>query len=245
MRLLVAASLFTLAAAAQELPQAVDLVQRIDQSYPWLNVVAFDLDAQGNTYFAGSALSAIPAAVNIRAGPLGGTDIVVIKVDPTGQLVYGAAIGGTGDEYIGRIKVDSAQNLYLFGTTNSADYPALSSQGSGGSAVLLRLDASGAVIFNTRLSWAGAILTMALDPAGSAYIGGVPKPGELPTTPGAYRLSPEGSGGFVARIDRAGRQVEAATYIEEPVTNVVIRATGDVLFSMGRRSRAWMAPFPV
>ncbi len=234
MRLLVSVWLFTLAIAGQPLPQAVDLVQRIDNLYPWLNVVVFDVDAQGNTYLAGSSSLPIPSVVNLRTGPLGGTDIVVIKVDPTGRLIYGAAIGGTGDEFVGRIKVDSAQNLYLFGTTDSVDYPALWSQGNGGSAVILQLDAAGAVHYNTRLSWAGAILTMTLDPPGSAYIGGVPKPGELPTTPGAYRLSPAGLGGFVARIDRTGKQVEAATYVDEPVTNVVMRATGDVMFSMGK-----------
>ena len=207
MRLLVCIPLFTLVLAGQPLPQAVDLVQRVDNLYPWLNVVAFDVDSQGNTYLAGSSSLPIPNVVNIRTGPLGGMDIVVIKVDPSGQLVYGAAIGGTGDEYVGRIKVDSAQNLYLFGTTNSADYPALSWQGVGGNAVILKLDAAGAVHYNTRLGWAGAILAMALDPAGTAYIGGIPNPGELPTTPGAYRQSSTSSGGFVARIDPTGTQV--------------------------------------
>ena len=223
-----------LATDGQSFPQSVDLIQRIDSLYPWLNVLAFDVDIQGNTYLAGSSSLPVPSMVNIRTGPLGRMDFVVIKVDPSGQLIYGVAIGGTADEFVGHIKVDSAQNLYLIGTTNSVDYPALSSQGNGGNAIILKLDAGGAVVFNTRLSWAGAILTMALGPAGTAYIGGVPKPGELPTTLGAYRLSPAGSGGFVAKIGGTGMQLDAATYVDEAVTNVVVRATGDVVFSMGQ-----------
>ena len=128
MRLLVAVSLFTLAASAQPLPLAVDQVQRIDKLYPWLNVLAFDVDAQNNIYLAGLSFQPIPNVINIRYGPLGGTDIVVIKVDPAGQLIYGAAIGGTKDEYVSRIKVDSEGNLYVAGSTNSVDYPALWSQ---------------------------------------------------------------------------------------------------------------------
>jgi uncharacterized protein (TIGR03437 family) len=234
MRLFMAASLFALAAAAQELPQAVDLVQRIDQSYPWLNVVAFDVDAQGNTYLAGSALDAIPATVNIRFGPLGGRDIVVIKVDPAGQQIYGTAVGGSQDDGAGRIKVDSEGNLYLVGGTSSVDYPAISTPGSGGGTVVLKLDATGNILYNSRLEWPGAILTMAVDVEGAIYIGGIPGPRELPVSPGAYRASAEGSGGFIAKLDPSGRQVDAATYIEGRVPNLMLRGNGDVLFSMGQ-----------
>jgi hypothetical protein len=72
MRLLATALLLALAASGQEFPQGVDLIQRIDNLYPWLNVLAFDVDALGNTYLAGSVQGPIPAAIAIRIGPLGG-----------------------------------------------------------------------------------------------------------------------------------------------------------------------------
>jgi uncharacterized protein (TIGR03437 family) len=235
MRWFVAVSLFTLAASAQPLPLAVDQVQRIDKLYPWLNVLAFDVDAQSNIYLAGSSSQPIPSEVNLRYGPLGGTDIVVIKVDPAGQLIYGAAIGGTKDEYVSRIKADSGGNLYVAGATNSVDYPALWSQAPfGDGAVVLKLDAAGNIIYDMRLNLAGAILAMSLDTTGAVYIGGIPKPGQLPVSPGAYRPSPENSGGFIARLDREGKQLEAATYIEGRITNVVASGTGDVVFSTGK-----------
>jgi hypothetical protein len=84
MRRLLVAALCTLAAAAQELPRAVDLVQRIDQLYPWLEVAAFDLDAQGNIYLAGSPLGPIPDAITTIGLP-GSTGMIVIKFDPIAQ----------------------------------------------------------------------------------------------------------------------------------------------------------------
>ena len=233
MRSFLAVSLFTLAAAAQELPQAVDLVQRIDQTYPWLNVLAFDVDGQGNLYLAGSALGAIPAMVNIRFGPLGGSDIVVIKVDPAGRQIYSTAIGGSQDEFVGGIKTDSGGNLYLFGSTNSVDYPAIGSQGSGNAAVVLKLDPTGNILYNSRLDWAAAILTMGVDIAGDLYIGGIPQSGKLPVSVGAYRQTSDGSGGFIAKVGASGN-LQAATYTEGQVLNVVMRQNGDVLFSMGK-----------
>jgi uncharacterized protein (TIGR03437 family) len=231
MRLLLAASLLTLAATAQELPQAVDLVQRIDQLFPWLNVVAFDVDAQGSIYLAGSAQGAVPDTINMRFGPLGGYDFVVIKVEPSGRQIYGTAVGGTQDEFVGRIRVDSEGNLYLTGSTNSADYPAI---GSGTGSVILKLDARGSIRYNARLDWAGTILAMDVDPLGSVYFGGIPKPGQSPVSPGAYRTSPLGSGGFMVKFGPSGNQLEAATYIEEQVSNLKLRANGDVVFSMGK-----------
>ena len=228
-----ALTVLSLAAAAQEFPQAVALVQRIDQTYPWLNVISSDVDAHGNVYLAGSPLGALRAAINIRIGPLGGRDIIVVKLDTAGRWIYGTAIGGSQDDGVVRIKADAGGNVYLAGGTSSGDYPAVSSPGSGAGAVVLKLDATGNVLFNASFTWAQAILSMDVDAGGIMTIGGIPRAGALPVSPGAYRASPDGSGGFIARINPAGTQADAATYIEGPVSNVAMRANGDVLFSMG------------
>ena len=232
---MMAAALILAIAAAQEFPQGVDLVQRIDQQYHWLDVISFDVDAQGNTYLAGSTQGTIPATINLRFGPLGGRDIVVIKLGASGGQTYGTAIGGTQDEFVNRIKVDANGNLFLAGSTASADYPA---QGSGTSTVLLKLDPTGNILYNARLSWAGAILTLGVSPAGALFAGGVPIPGQLPVSVGAYRASAEGSGGFLAKFDGTVGQVIAATYIEGPVRNLMLRRNADVLFSTGKNIAA-------
>ncbi len=232
---MVAAAVTLAVAAAQEFPQGVDLVQRIDQTYPWLNVISFDVDAQGNVYLAGSALGAVPASINIRYGPLGGRDIVVIKLGASGGLVYGTAIGGTQDEFVNRVRVDASGNLYVGGSTSSADYPAT---GAGSASVLLKLDSTGNILYNTRVPWLGAVLSLDVSPSGAVYAGGVPVSGQLPVSPGAYREAAEGSGGFIAELDSTLGRVLSATYIEGAVRNLLLRRNGDILFSTGKNIAA-------
>ena len=222
MRWLLAASLLSLA-AGQDFPQGVELVQRLDQAYRWLHVMAFDADAQGNTYLAGYVQGAVPSSVNVRVGPLGALDFVVLKLDSSGRQIYGAAIGGTKEELAGGIKVDTGGNLYLFGTTSSADYPAVSSQPAASNAtVVLKLDPTGNVIYDRHLDWVSAILTMGVDAAGDLYIGGIHQPGGFPV-----------SAGFIARLDPTGT-LASVTAFGEQVSNLAIRANGDILYSMGK-----------
>src|ERR1700680_891404 len=94
-----AVAAFACTAAAQELPQSVDLIQRIDTLYPWLPGGALAIDAQGNIYVSASIQSPLADVITNRIGPLGPPDntyrynIVVVKLDPTAQhIIYGTAI---------------------------------------------------------------------------------------------------------------------------------------------------------
>src|SRR5690349_16434379 len=96
-------------AAAQELPQAVGLLQRLDELYPKFTAKSLAVDLQGNIYVAGgvsvtpspSAIQAgispkigitplgcpegtpdpLPDLVSVRIGPLGCSDVIVLKLD--------------------------------------------------------------------------------------------------------------------------------------------------------------------
>jgi hypothetical protein len=112
MRLLLAALLFTITAALRSFTQAVDLVQRIDQLYPWLNVIGIDRDAQGNVYLAGER------KVQYRPRSIFGLDRWVAGIcrdqaGSAGRQVYGAAIGGTQDEFVGGVESRFPGNLCL------------------------------------------------------------------------------------------------------------------------------------
>jgi uncharacterized protein (TIGR03437 family) len=235
MRLFLAALVFTLAAAAQEFPQAVDLVQRIDQLYPWLNVIGFDVDEQGDIYLAGSAKSPLPDILTTHFGPLGGSDIVVIKFDPVAQrMLYAVAIGGSGDDFVNQIKVDAAGNTYLMAITSSTDFPIVFRQGSRSSGpIVVKLNPAGTLTYSTSLTWATTIDGFNVDSAGTIYLSGSAVRGELPTTPSSYLPSPPDSliSGFVAKLNSLGQTLDAATYIFGAVSNLSPRANGDVVFS--------------
>ena len=224
---------FALTGTAQSFPESVDVVQRIDQLYPWLNIAAFDADAQGNVYLAGSSIGTIPDAVNIRVGPLGGADIVVIKFDPIAQrMLYGVAIGGSADDSVRQIKVDARGNVYLIGITQSADFPFLFTQGPRSESVILKLGSTGTLMFSTNLGWAGAT-AFDVDAAGAVYLGGNTLRGELPTSPESYLPEPvpaSAAQSFIAKLDDLGRPV-AATYVVPNVSHLLLRRDGTVLFS--------------
>ena len=148
------------AAAAQDLPQAVELLQRLDQLYPKFSAKSLAVDVQGNIYVAGgvfvmpqaAAVQAgnrpkiailppfcpegtpdpIPDFVTLRSGPLGCSDVIVLKLDPSGQqIIYGTAVGGTKDDSAYSIRVDAVGNVYVLGGAASQNFPATSFQGTG------------------------------------------------------------------------------------------------------------------
>lgn len=88
-------------------------------------------------------LSTTPDA--IESAPLGMLDQFLVQIDPeTGEHLYMSYLGATGSEDIQQLASDASGNVYLVGTSNSADYPvvglnALSPHGGIG-AVVTKLD---------------------------------------------------------------------------------------------------------
>jgi hypothetical protein len=93
---------------------------------------AVAVDSLGNAYIAGSTTAAnFPTAFAVQPHLAGGADGFLTKVNPAGsQLVYSTYIGGSGNERIYGLAVDSALRPYVVGETLSVDFPltALQSQ---------------------------------------------------------------------------------------------------------------------
>ena len=62
------------------------------------------------------------------ANSIGGTDIGITKYDTSGTVrIYSTYLGGTKDELPHSMIVNSANELFVFGTTASADFPVTNS----------------------------------------------------------------------------------------------------------------------
>ncbi len=164
-------------------------------------------DAAFNIYVAGVTRGRLPLAGPHRTAWGGGaSDGFVTKLAASGSSrVYSQYVGGRGTEEIAGLALGRENELFLFGDTDSDNFPRYAS----GSPVvgwlrgrvdvfLMRLDALGSPTDSFTLGGpsvdnAGAI---AVDVDGAVFIAGT---GNLPTTAGAWR--PSGSGGFVAKLN--------------------------------------------
>jgi hypothetical protein len=194
------------------------------------------VDGAGNAYIAGTTNAPdFPTLNPVQANNAGGFEAFVTKLNPQGTaLVWSTLLGGSGDENtitgtgggpssgIGSIALDRSDNVFVSGSTTSADFPtfnALQSTFGGGAhdAFVTALDSSGAtVLFSSYLGgsgddWANCI---ALDSSGSAYIAGYTTSSDFPTSAGSFQTNygvPGGSEAFVAKLVISGLGVGPLT----------------------------------
>ena len=86
------------------------------------------LDRIGFLYVAGTTFSTdFPNGSAFQTTQGGGTDIFVTKIDPNAkaghQIVFASYLGGTANETLGGMAVGPNGDIYLTGTTLSADFP--------------------------------------------------------------------------------------------------------------------------
>jgi cysteine-rich repeat protein len=102
---------------------------------------AFDKDA--NLVVVGS----FNGTANFGSGPvadLGSGDVFVMKLDPSGNVLFAKRFGGTGQDTANGVAVDAAGNIYVAGRVNgSIDFGGGVLASKGYDAFLLKLDSSG------------------------------------------------------------------------------------------------------
>ena len=153
-------------------------------------------------------------------------------IDPV--ISYSTYLGGSGDESVGGIAVDSAGNAYVTGTTNSSDFPtanplqATFSRGicetlPVGSvtfpcsvAFVTKLNASGTgLIYSTYLGGGGrdAGRGIAVDFFGNAYVTGIANSVNFPTA-NAFQAGTRGHpDAFVTKLNPTGSALIYSTYL--------------------------------
>jgi len=193
-------------------------------------------DSNGNTYIGGlTAGPNFPVTYGaLQTGYGGGPfDGFVAKINPSGSaLVYSTYIGGSQEDHVSDIVLDSSGDVYLTGQTNSANFPVQGgfmpkyTAGACGSALsnfpcfesfVSKLNAAGsALVYSSYLGGTAASYGsgIALDASGAAYVTGWTTSKDFPVTPGAYDTVWGGSNeAFVAKIAAAGDAINYATYL--------------------------------
>lgn len=169
------------------------------QAKDWGNGIA--VDQAGNAYVTGETdndpqFPTTPGALRSTPNAVG-VDAFVLKVDPSGKLVYSTYLGGSDLDHAVGIAVDHQGDAYVVGQTASTDFPVTANAfqrrqgraGDLGSAFVSKLNPTGsALLYSTYLGGSATDLglAIALDSQGRAYVTGATSSPDFPTTPGAY-----------------------------------------------------------
>ncbi len=170
---------------------------------------------------------------------LGGTDIFVVKFNPSGSnLLGGTFIGGSGNDGLndafnlnhnyadharGEIITDNQDRVYIASCTDSPDFPttpgALQAGNAGvQDACLFMLDSSlTSLLWSTYLGGSGddAAYSMKLGAAQTVYVCGGTTSFDFPATSGSYQTTHQGGGvdGWIAKIANSGTVLQQATFL--------------------------------
>lgn len=225
------------------------------------------LDAAGNIYIAGSTFGntfgedtfkPTPNAFQTTFG--GATDAWVAKLNSSGtQLIYATFLGGSGDELVGGIAVDSSGNAYVTGSTTSKNFPViagsfqtackLKSDGSCSSAFVIKLNSLGTrALYSSYLGGHGTQdgMCIAVNPSGNAIVAGGTDASDFPTTAGTAQPQPAGSeDAFVTQFSSSGSHLNYSTLIggsgADAAAAVALDSTGNAFIT----GRAGSTNFPV
>ena len=196
---------------------------------------AIAVDAAGEAVVTGFTASPdFPVAAALFGSRAGGYDAFVSKLDAGGRaLQFSTFLGGAGDDFGAALALDGAGQIYLAGSTNSADFPelggfqsayaagvcgALSSTTPCFDAFVAKLPADGARLeFSTFLGGMGSDYGygVAVDAAGSACVTGLTTSQDFPVTFRAFQTAGGGAStdAFVTKLDPSGAALIYSTYL--------------------------------
>ncbi len=196
---------------------------------------AITVDSAGTVWMAGTTNSTdLPQIGNgLRMPASGQEDAFVVKLAPSGDVVYNALLGGSGIDGATAIRVDASGAAYVAGYTTSFDLattPGALQTGWRGSidGFVVKLDAAGQrLVYSTYLGGSGmdGVQSLQLAPDGQLWLGGYT---ESPDFPGGIQQRLRD--GFAVRLNAAGSALTAAFGIsgmgEDSVTSIFLDLRG-------------------
>jgi uncharacterized repeat protein (TIGR01451 family) len=190
--------------------------------------------------------------ISFEVGGYDNTQTLVI--DPV--LVYSTYLGGTGDDPGSSIAIDSLNNVYVAGTTNSVNFPiqgpAFPNKAGLSDIFVTKIAANGGgIIYSTYIGGSGQDRGdgIAVDSNGSAYVVGRVDSSstDFPTTPGVIGPTYRGGDfdGVAFKLNPQGNGLAYSTYIgaedNDSTEGVAVDANGNAYLTGGSRSQG----FPV
>lgn len=153
-----------------------------------------------------------------------GIDVTVTKFTPDGSgIVFSTYLGGSGTELARGLELDALNNIYICGSTTSANFP--TTPGSfmptfpgGTAAFVTKLNSIGtALLFSTFLGGTGEqtrLFDIALDDADNPIVVGSTGSSTYPTTPGVFQPFFTGTEcSILTKLNAAGTELLYSTFV--------------------------------
>jgi hypothetical protein len=213
-------------------------------------VTGIAVSRTGAVYVAGVTRSTTWQKLRLtHFGKTGGTDGFIVRLDPSGRShPFGIRIGGSKDEILTSIGLDSHQNIYVVGSTSSPDFP-LAGVGEGklGSGFVIKIDGRQFAQSRARVLWSrrigghgrDALLSVSAGTDDSIFVAGRSGSKDFSTTPAAiYRGLEADNDSILLRLSASDGRITFASFLggswkhvswyNDEATGVVATASGDV-----------------
>lgn len=197
-------------------------------------------DALGNVYFSGfTASSDFPVQGAVQSFNNGQFDSFLVKFNGNGNLLWSTYFGGAQDDVSWSCATDGLNNVYLTGTTSSANFPmtpgAFQTILAGNrDAYLAKFAANGSLIWSTYYGGTGIddAISCTIDPMGNVYMAGPTGSVDFPVS-NAFQASYAGGSAdaFLVKFSGTGVRLWATFYggnDVEDCSSCVVDALGNV-----------------
>ena len=181
-------------------------------------------DSNNNAYITGYTTSnnfpTMPGAYDTSYN--GSADVIVIKLNDIGSnLIFSTYIGGSDNDFGLGIALDTADNPYITGYTESIDFPITSNAFNTSlyeeDGFVLKLNSAGSgLIYSTFLGGTKSDTANCIyvDIYGNTYVGGITYSSDFPTTANVFDTSYAGDGdGFIIKLNSSGSGLLFSTFI--------------------------------
>jgi hypothetical protein len=198
------------------------------------------VDAAGNLYLTGATYETWASPIR---GFSGIVDAFAAKIDSTGTLLWNTFLGSAADDSGNAVAVDGRGNVYVSGYSSAAWGSPVAAHNGGYDAFVAKLDADGALAWNTFLGSSGSdqANAVAVDALENVYVAGFST-----ATWGSPVRAFDGTvdSGFAAKLDSTGA-LSWNTFLgggAATASGITVDATGNVYVTGFCQYSSWGSP---
>ena len=204
------------------------------------NIYGVAVDSSGNVYITGYSTATWGSPKISYSG--GASDILVVKLDSSGNLVWSAFLGGTGADIGNGIAVDASGNIYVTGYSTAAWGSPIQGFSGNYDAFIAKLSGGGALTWSTFAGGSGYDYgeAVAADTSGNIYVAGY----STAVWGAPVRGYSSGNDAFAAKFDSSGT-LTWSTFLGgagDDKSYSIAEDTGGNVYVAGYSTAAWGAP---